>query len=463
MGKGSRIAIGIAALAVIAVAAYAIYSMGGQNATYSTTTVQGGLPPVPGSGSQVVFSITDPPSVPSGTNALSVAYSSLQAHVNYTNGTSAWVSGSGSGTLNLMQLINVTQVIGSATVPSNSVITAVSMHISSANITINGTTYAVTLPAGSDTLTANVSETTANGTMSALIDFTPSIVSIFTGNSTSSVFVMVPSVKAVVVGNATQNQIGARERLTERERVRLEQARANITESNAILSVSGNTTAFSVTVTNNANRSVRISHIMLSGNLSVLVTPFAMRGRGLDNRPMIPFRGEPLTIGANVGAGANINSSYNYSGNGSRDHSNGSGSLSESGNFPFVDAHGNINISAYIDDGMRHGLQILQTKLNATSNTIMANVIPEGILAKSFRQLTFIVAANGTLALPFSDHEFEGNGYTIAAHASQTFTFNGIISVGSSHITIMPVSGAVYAVYVQGEDGAHSSANVTAT
>lgn len=461
MGKGTRIAIGIIVLAaVVAVVAYGIYGMGGQQAA-NTATVQGGA----AAGSQVVFSITDPPSVPGGTNALVVAYSSLRARVSYTNGTSAWIAGGGSGTLDLMQLVNVTQVIGNATVPSNSMITAVSMRISSANITINGTTYAVTLPAGSDTLTANVSATQANGTVGALIDFTPSIVTIFTGNSTSSVFVMVPSVKAVLVGNATHPGIGARAHLTEREREGLDRAGANVTESNSTLSVAGNVTGFSVTVTNNANRSVRISHIMLTGNLSVTVSPIAVRGEG--EGPMIPYRGEPPLLGAN--AGISYNNSYNNTYNGTYDRTGNPsgrqprGQGEANGNLGGALGNGAVNVSAYIEDGMRHGLEIVQTGLNATANTIMANAIPEGILAKGFRQLTFLVGDNGTLSLPFSDREFEGNGYTIAAHASQTFAFNGIVSVGNGHITLRPVSGDVYAVYVQGEAGVRVSGNVTAS
>ncbi len=470
MGKGAKIAIGIVALAVIVVVAYSVYNMGGQQGAYGTTTVFGSPAQ---QGSQMVFSITDPPSVPSGTGALLVVYSSLQAHVNYANGTSAWISGSGSGTLDLMQLVNFTQVIGSAIVPSNSVVNAVRMQISSSSITINGTTYNVTLPAGSDTLTANVSETKVNGTMSALIDFTPSVVTIFTANS--SVFVMVPSVKAVVAGNGTISQIGTRERLTEHERVRLELARANITASNTVLTVSGNTTSFSVTVRNNANRSVVISHIMLQGNLSVLVTPFAVRGEG-QGRSDLPYRGEPPF---NISAGVTGNYEYNYSYNNSYNHTynysynasgpHGRGDVQGSdngkafGSFPFVDANGNVNVSAYIDDGIRHGLNILQTRLNASANIIMANVIPEGIMAKSFRQMTFLVSANGTLLLPFSDHEFEGDGYVLAANSSQTFTFNGIISVGNGHITLLPVTGSSYRVYVQGEEGVHTSTNVTAS
>lgn len=487
MGKGTKIAAVIVVIIAAIVVAYAVTSSGTGAGGQSSATSTQPYNAASSAGSTLLFSITDPPSVPSGTSALLVSYSSLQASVDYANGTSGWVSGSGSGSLDLMQLVNLTQVIGSATVPANSIVTAIRMRIASSNITINGTTYNVTIPSGSGLLTANVTESSLNGTSSALIDFTPSVVTIFTANS--SVFVLVPSVKAVLVRNATQASVGARVRLTERDRASLELARPNITVSNAIVSVMGNATGFSVTVTNNANRSVVISHIMLSGNLGVTVTPFSIREDSGSAR--VPYNGEPPQ---GLGSAANLsyNSSYDYNyssdstygANGTHgsalqnegQHGEANANPGDNGaasGSPFnginASAEGergnaNTNVSAYIEDGIRRGVQIpVRTGLNATANAIMARAIPGAVLAKSFRQVTFLVGSNATLALPFSDQEFNGEGYPLAAHASETFAFNGTMSVGSGHIMLVPVKGSAYEVYVQGENGAHASENVTAT
>ncbi len=59
----------------------------------------------------VPVSITDPPQVPYGTQALYINYSSIEAYVTYKNGSSLWRPLNGSGRLDLLTLINVSQVI----------------------------------------------------------------------------------------------------------------------------------------------------------------------------------------------------------------------------------------------------------------------------------------------------------------------------------------------------------------
>ena len=67
----------------------------------------------------MVFSLTDPPQVPIGTTSLVISYSSVQAHVVGSAGSGAWVNGSGSGTLDLMGLLNSSQVIGNVGLSAN--------------------------------------------------------------------------------------------------------------------------------------------------------------------------------------------------------------------------------------------------------------------------------------------------------------------------------------------------------
>lgn len=65
----------------------------------------------------VFISLIDPPNVPHGTQSLNITYSSVMVHT-ISGNSSAWVSAPGSGTLNLLSLINVSVVLGSLYVPN---------------------------------------------------------------------------------------------------------------------------------------------------------------------------------------------------------------------------------------------------------------------------------------------------------------------------------------------------------
>ncbi|HUB92772.1 MAG TPA: DUF4382 domain-containing protein [Candidatus Saccharimonadales bacterium] len=205
------------------------------------------------------FQLTDPPQVPAGTQALVISYSSVRAHLSGPDNNTGWISGTGSGTVDLMGLVNSSTLIGSAIIPANASIDQVSFAVTSSYITINGTTYNVTVPGGQITAAVNA-ERISNG--SILIDLSPTIVTLVTDNST--VFVMLPSVKAVFVGSR---------KLVNPARLRGFQEGENITVGSSGLSSFGNNMTFSVTVRNNGNRSMDIRDVFLYGNFSVLLLP----------------------------------------------------------------------------------------------------------------------------------------------------------------------------------------------
>ena len=131
----------------------------------------------------------------------------------------------------------------------------------------------MTVPSGSVTahMTGNGK---ANASVGTLLDFTPTIVSIFTANATT--FVMVPSVRAVAIGNQSRSQslhIGERESLNASTRAHLDDAMPNVSITAASLSASGNTTSLSVTVKDNSNMSVDLRHVLIYGNESIFVVP----------------------------------------------------------------------------------------------------------------------------------------------------------------------------------------------
>ncbi|MDE1768797.1 MAG: DUF4382 domain-containing protein, partial [Candidatus Micrarchaeota archaeon] len=221
MSNTKGILIGVA-IVIIVIGAVAILGRYPSPSTTSyPTTVLGQPTNILSSGQQTPVFLTDPPVVPIGTTALVIAYSSVSVHA---GGTSAggWVGASGSGTINLLSLVNTSEMIGTANIPSNSTVDMISFNVTSATITINGTTSNVTIPTRS--VTAHiVGSTKVNATSGVLLDFSPTIATIYTANST--VFVMVPSVRAIVIGNrniSVSSSIGAKETLNQSEKKTLE-------------------------------------------------------------------------------------------------------------------------------------------------------------------------------------------------------------------------------------------------
>ncbi|MDE1855241.1 MAG: ArsR family transcriptional regulator [Candidatus Micrarchaeota archaeon] len=428
-----------------------------------------------GVGNSVVFSLTDPPSVPSGTQALNVSYSSLQAHYVTSGNTSAWVSGTGSGNLDLMSLVNASQVIGTGKVPANSTINLISFTITSAYIVINGTRYSVTVPSGKLTVPVTGGRVSANS--SVLIDMSPVVTTIYTDNST--VFVLVPSVKAVLVGSANVTaHIGERHELTEIEHEELNATVPSISITSESFKVINNaTTKLSITVKDNANQSITLRHVVLFGLPSVFVSPLSANsaiGAEIDAPPS--YQGDiGMGVGGEGDAGAGafgLNASANASANADIGMHTGMMQDVINGIHVLVNANETSNSSAEFP------------MMSAADNARLDTLVRIGADVRSFRVLNFIVTTNGTLELPFIGSgcyctsnvcpmedqasiaciEDGGNGsfgYTLQPGASVTLNFTGQIEYANGHIRITPVQGSQWELVVQGEEGARASTNVT--
>lgn len=469
------------------------------------------------SGKQLVaLQLTDPPRVPNGTQALLVTYSSARLHEINSNGTSAWITSDASGSLNLTSLINVTQTIATLQVDANAIINQAQFNITSASIVINGTTYPVVL--ASRTVMANVSSSASvNSTSGILVDFTPTVVTIYTSNST--VFVMVPSVKAVFVGNVPQVnlRVGARGDLGLEDKGHLVHITPNITITSATLITgsgaaaansqsSANSTYLSVTVLDNSNQSVDLQHVMLFGNQSVFVNVNSTGNVTPDVRM-------PSSLGIRSGglkALISLNGTINAS-----EHNGGMGmSLGSEGGIAIVD-HGRI--TSILNRNYSSTLNVSAGLGPAMSDEVHSEIAQAVVIAR-FRTLNFLVLSNGTLALPFYNSDMEGQvrcahvdtaqagggtgnasvganaaaaiycpqfnyseGYELSPHQSVTLVFNGRISFGgicaepnvavnASHailslpcpLRIAVTPGSTYRVVVGDEKGAYASANVTA-
>ncbi len=142
----------------------------------------------------VQVSLTDPPVVPKGTQSLYINYSSISV-LAQSNGTSEWIQSNASGHVNLMSLLNVSQVIAGVEVPHSLKISMARFNITSSAITINGTTSPVSV-LGRRVIADVQSNGMVNASSELLIDFSPFVRSVHIGNST--IYVMIPRARAAL-------------------------------------------------------------------------------------------------------------------------------------------------------------------------------------------------------------------------------------------------------------------------
>jgi len=234
------------------------------------------LPGPVGAAATFTVMLTDPPTVPTGTTKLNLAYSDLLLHVTYPNETVEWLSVGASGTVNLFTLINMTQTLATTTFPVGSAVDKMQFTISDVEAVINGTTYDVT--ALSSTLVVNVADGYVNQTLSGvLIDFNPTLVQIQASDADGTLqnyYVLVPSATAVVIGELSEAQrtVGTIVRLGENHRIRLVRVRENFDKNveitSASLLVDNNITTLSVTLKNEGEYAFRIFGFTLHGEIN---------------------------------------------------------------------------------------------------------------------------------------------------------------------------------------------------
>ncbi|HML03053.1 MAG TPA: DUF4382 domain-containing protein, partial [Candidatus Bathyarchaeia archaeon] len=160
--------------------------------------------------SSFLVMLTDPPIVPAGTTILNLTYSNVTLHVIYPDGLSGWLSLNSAGTVDLLKLQNVSQTIGSASIPIGSTVDKIEFTIVSVDANVSGTVYPVT--ALSNTLLISIANSKVNDTLSGvLVDFNPTLVMIQATNATTGAvvdyFVLVPSATATIVTSLSRAQV----------------------------------------------------------------------------------------------------------------------------------------------------------------------------------------------------------------------------------------------------------------
>ena len=224
----------------------------------------------------VPISITDPPQVPAGTQALYINYSSLSVRASQGGG-SEWIPVNASGRLDLMSLINETQVLGEAKVPANSTIDAMRLNVTSASITIDNVSYTVQLTKRQITASVEDSGKTTSSS-SLLVDFSPVVTPMYGQNSTT--FVMLPSVRALSISGPKEGKriIGGMDKgmsqgpaispLKQQYREALETSSSNLSIVDMTLYSNDSGTFFGVKLDNSGKSNATVMGVALYGNIT---------------------------------------------------------------------------------------------------------------------------------------------------------------------------------------------------
>jgi DNA-binding transcriptional ArsR family regulator len=470
--------------------------------------------------------LTDPPTVPNGTQALLINYSSVEVHLKGKNNITGWVKASGTGSVNLLSLINESVVIGSATLPQSSAVDMIRFNVTSASIEINGTYYNVTVPNGS--VLAHVSGNgNINSSAGLLLDLSPVVVTMYT--NTSTIFVLVPSVRAIITSKGNVNlSVGTRTGLSENDRYNLENAKANMSITSAALLQNGNITTFSITVKNNGNQSLQLSHLLIYGNETATINPQpGLHASGAFNNSISGSSSANKTdnaaINDNESASVSIPDNKNVS---KHSHANGSvtANLSINANITVQDRpdvfggfgyygmgaglNGTVNLTGLSVGTLGSGHEPIEMLVNGSRVGIngsfgtsligredAANLFRVSKQIINMRVLNFQITQNGQLLLPFSSvcarysdngtaqstgniavsdnssadfcaygdvPRIIGEGYALAPGKSVTLTFSGTASLAFGHIIMSLIPGDNYRIIVGGSDGAYAVTNVTA-
>jgi hypothetical protein len=221
--------------------------------------------------SLLVIQLTDPPQVPHGTSSLNLTFTSLGLLVGEPTGSDHLVStgtvnvapSGGSATLDLLKLQNVSQTIGSASIPAGSEIYSVTFTVSGIKIDVNGTVSAVSLATGGSTFTVTLADhPELHGTNLALLQLDPAVV------NTASGYKLIPSSVGVLRQSDGQgeDQFGYQHQLNSQDETDLEAAQGSVSASLLAFSVSGDMTMATFQVDNTGGVQVTLNAIGLHGN-----------------------------------------------------------------------------------------------------------------------------------------------------------------------------------------------------
>ena len=430
--------------------------------------------------------LTDPPHVPSGTQALVVSYSSLKVLLSNSSGT-FWKQINTSGTVNLLSLVNFSKNLSSFNLPANSIVKRMSIKISNATIIVNGTTYPVILTNNNVSVSVFYSAKN-NSAYNILLDLFPTVSAAVSGNQT--IFIMSPAATAatVVKSYANPGQMvsrGGLARLSDGDENALRASRANISITNASISTFGNETTVSITVKDNSNYSTRLFRATVYGNTTYelnlntsripLVVGAAKMPRKIQSiyqsqmlQDVMNFTGRNLTpegISSQVHGLVSVKLNNSTAQALMENLTNDSEGRAAIGNIIRRMGQGNMgaNLSGYLDSG------------KIIDDIASANYARMRLL--EFHSVSFFIKSNGTLSLPSPIGIIRANSehnnlvmptsmfseYNLSAGKTATLRYSGTMQFANGRLGVQFRPGQRYLIVVTGENGASASINVTAS
>ncbi|MEM3477006.1 MAG: hypothetical protein QW045_02735 [Candidatus Micrarchaeaceae archaeon] len=485
--KKANIYITIASIAIL-IAAIAIYAGLGSssNKVFIVNATAAQQPQnVSQAPSYFAVQLTDPATVPNGTQALYVSYSNVEMHRYNMPNSTGFVSLNSSGSINLLNLTNSSSTIAVAPANANDIFDAVRLNITHAYLRIGNNTFNVSIPLRS--IYVKLNGMLNSNSPVALLDFSPTVLELYSSNNTT--FSLLPSVKGFAMAQQIRHpNIGERTELSQEARFQINNSTPNIKiKSASIENVSGHPT-ISITVENAGREAVIIRHIFIYGYMKYNLS-FGSNGR------MMPYNAANsgnMTVKPIIANGFKSNFTINIT-EIERHDSNminaniRNATIAMKSNFSSICASYNISCTKGMQSIYNHSLESMVSNSSEVlrnmpgffnqSNSSLKSEIQERLhekIVENMREvarfdekfhntLNFIVESNGTLALPFATavpNKFgELNGFSLNPNSTYTFTYSGALSIGPNKIILL--ANQTYFVVVQGQEGAHASANIT--
>jgi len=164
-----------------------------------TTTSSSPSPSSSAKSGTISVSLTDPPNVPANVTDIYMSYSGVEVHISgVQNDSWGWYQVADAGSVDLMQLINVSVPLGGGSVDPGT-FDLIAFDIQQAIITYSGQNYTayvpddqISVPIGDGGIVVNDS-----GVSSVLIDLYPTVIPYQSGNSLG--FVLVPAASALPI------------------------------------------------------------------------------------------------------------------------------------------------------------------------------------------------------------------------------------------------------------------------
>jgi hypothetical protein len=212
-------------------------------------------------GSSGVLSVllTDPPSVPEGVSAVYITYSNIAVHAD-SSGDSGWVTIAGAGTIDTLKLVNLSQTISSATIPSLTY-NLVAFDISSVKVDFMGKNYSATFNSARLVvpIVGGVKVNSAHAA-AALVDIQPTVLNL--GDQSNPRFTVSTGARALQVPESEETpsmkEVGNRSSLEGRSWLQSFRASHSDTLASSGLTLTHNSLSFSVTNPGSDSLTIRL-------------------------------------------------------------------------------------------------------------------------------------------------------------------------------------------------------------